>query len=288
MKLPHLIFQVEVVYPDNMQNLMQINTELHQRLEQINNEKEYRGVEWEKERQAYQEKIQNMEENMRFLEEMMMEGGGGGGAQGASEALYQLEQSEAKYKQLEDKLKQTETKMRMKAQQENELGKVIKHLEEKCMEEQYKNNQSQEEIKRLQSQYAQEEVANDWRQKYIDEVASHKATQEDLAQTEVLLAEQSKTDNNESEIKYKKLEERFTNMKSKARAKIAEKDEQILELTKKTSSDGEMFQTLTTNYQETLAKLNEKEKKVEEQEEAIAKHSSLKAKYEYKINFKLN
>merc|ERR1719376_32474 len=153
------------------------------------------------------------------------------------------------------------------------------------MEEQYKNNQSQEEIKRLQSQCAQDAVANDWRQKYTDEVASHKATQEDLAQTEVLLAEQSKTVNDESEMKYKKLEERFTNMKSKARAKIAEKDDEIRELTKKTSSDGEMFQTLTTNYKETLAKLNEKEKKVEEQEEAIAKHSSLKAKYEYKINY---
>merc|ERR550519_2632013 len=140
------------MYPDNMQNLMEINTELHQRLEQINNEKEYRGVEWEKERQAYQEKIQNMEENMRFLEEMMMEGGGGGGAEGASEALYRLEQSEAKAKQLENQLKLSETKMRMKAQQENELGKVIKHLEEKCMEEQYKNNEAQEEIRRLQSQ----------------------------------------------------------------------------------------------------------------------------------------
>ena len=128
-----------------MQKLMQINTEMHQRLEQINNEKEYRMMELEKERTMYQEKVQSMEENMRFLGEMMMEGGGGGGSDGGNnEALHKLEQ-------LENKLKLSETKMRMKAQQENELGKVIKHLEEKCMEEQYKNNEAQEEIRRLQS-----------------------------------------------------------------------------------------------------------------------------------------
>ena len=78
-----------------MQKLMQINTEMHQRLEQINNEKEYMMMEWEKERTMYQEKVQSMEENMRFLEEMMMEGGGGGGADGGNnEALHKLEQSE--------------------------------------------------------------------------------------------------------------------------------------------------------------------------------------------------
>merc|ERR1719322_511807 len=167
----------------------------------------------------------------------MMEGGGGGGN---SQALQRLEQES---KQLQDKLKQTETKMRMKAQQEHELGKVIKHLEEKCLEEQYKSNQAQEEIKRLQNQY--------------------QVTQENLARTEVKLAEQSKSGSIESELKYRKLEERFTNMKSKARAKISEKDDEIQELTKKSTREGEMLKSVTADYQETLVKLSEKEKKVE-------------------------
>merc|ERR1712129_346784 len=271
--------KVEVVYPDDMQNLMQINTELHQRLEQTNNEREYRMMEWGKERQMYQEKV-------RSMEEMMMEGGGGG-AEGNSEAVIKLEQSEMKYKQIEDQLKQTETKMRMKAQQENELGKVIKHLEEKCMEEQYKNNQSQEEIKRLQQNQSPQDAsgASVWGQKYLEEANKHKATQDDLAQTEVLLAEQSQVANTDSEEKLKKLEERFINMKAKARAKIDEKNLEIQELTKKTSGDSESIQSLTSNYQEAVLRLNEREQKLQEQEETLAKQNSLKAKYEYKINF---
>eukprot|EP00091_Calanus_sinicus_P025031 TRINITY_DN9322_c1_g1_i1.p1 TRINITY_DN9322_c1_g1~~TRINITY_DN9322_c1_g1_i1.p1 ORF type:complete len:336 (+),score=123.94 TRINITY_DN9322_c1_g1_i1:294-1301(+) len=245
-------------------------------------------MEWGKERQMYQEKVRSMEENMRFLEEMMMEGGGGG-ADGNSDAALKLEQSEVKLKQLEDHLKQTETKMRMKSQQENELGKVIKHLEEKCMEEQYKNNQAQEEIKRLQSQTSGHEGgANVWRQKYLEEAAKHKATQEDLAQTEVLLAEQSQVPNNESEQKteekLKKLEERFRNIERKARAMRMRRMPKSKNLPRN-NRDAELIQSLTNNCQEAALRLHENKTKLQEQEEAIVKYNSLKGKYEYKINF---
>ena len=140
-----------------------------------------------------------------------------------------------------------------------------------------------EQVKSELGLYAQQYLNNE----DMEEVTNHKATQEDLAQTEVLLAiaEQSQSDNNFSEEKYKKLEERFTNMKSKARARIAEKDTEIQELTKKAAGDGQMIQTLTANCQDAVHKLNDKEKKIQEQEEALTKHNSLKAKYEYKINY---
>ena len=229
-----------------------------------------------------------MEENMRFLEEMMRDGGGMD-----NEASQKIEQCEKKLRLFEEQLKQSETKLRMKSQQENELGKVIKHLEEKCMEEQFRNKQAQEEIKLVQSQtQCQGEGASVWRQKFLEEEAKHKATQDDLAQTEVLLAEQSQVSNKDvelnlqkSEEKVKKLEERFTNMKGKARAKISEKDTEIQELAEKAKTDAEMIITLTTNCQEAVLRLAESQSKLQELEGTTAKQSSLRGKYEYKINF---
>merc|ERR1712129_219087 len=146
---------------------------------------------------------------------------------------------------------------------------------------------SQEETKRLQQNQSPQDAsgASVWRQKYLEEANKHKATQDDLAQTEVLLAEQSQVANTDSGEKLKKLEERFINMKAKARAKIDEKNLEIQELTKKTSGDSESIQSLTSNYQEAVLRLNEREQKMQEQEETLAKHNSLKAKYEYKINY---
>merc|ERR1712042_35544 len=74
-------------------------------------------------------------------------------------------------------------------------------------------------------------------------------------------------------------------MKAKAKAKIAEKDSEIKELSKKSEEESSLIQTLTANYQEASSRLLEKEKKVSEQEEALASYNSVKSKYEYKINF---
>merc|ERR1712059_34632 len=130
----------------------------------------------EGERKMYEEKIRSLEENMRFLEEIMKDTSPSGPS---PETVKNLEDT---VKQYEEQLKIADNRAResmmeltegkkvisMKSQKEVELGKVIKHLEMKYMSEIEKHGETMEEMRRMQLEPNISD-GNVWRERFMEE-----------------------------------------------------------------------------------------------------------------------
>eukprot|EP00092_Neocalanus_flemingeri_P023897 GFUD01025922.1.p1 GENE.GFUD01025922.1~~GFUD01025922.1.p1 ORF type:complete len:365 (+),score=124.16 GFUD01025922.1:279-1373(+) len=83
----------------------------------------------------------------------------------------------------------------------------------------------------------------------------------------------------------KQLEDRVLLIKTKAKEKIAEKDQVIAEQNEKLKSFGEMLAMLEVNCKQAVVKYNEAQIELAKKEETLQQHLSFKNRYDYKVNF---
>merc|ERR1719427_76036 len=81
------------------------------------------------------------------------------------------------------------------------------------------------------------------------------------------------------------LEERVMLIKTKAKEKIAEKDDIIAEQNEKLAKFEEMLGLLEVNCKQAVVKYNEAQVELAKKEETLQQHLSFKNRYDYKVNF---
>merc|ERR1719312_1359230 len=69
-----ILNQIEILYPDQVHNFMEVNKELQKRYEEVKLEKAKLEAERRRDQKLYQIKINAAEENARQLEELLTDG----------------------------------------------------------------------------------------------------------------------------------------------------------------------------------------------------------------------
>merc|ERR1719186_1433063 len=83
----------------------------------------------------------------------------------------------------------------------------------------------------------------------------------------------------------KQLEDRVLLIKTKAKEKIAEKDDIVAEQNEKLAKFEEMLGLLEVNCKQAVVKYNEAQVELAKKEETLQQHTSFKNRYDYKVNF---
>ena len=229
-------------------------------------------MEFEKERKLSDEKVRGLEENLRFLEEMMKDSPGQEMEQRMKQYERQLQISENKAREALRQVVENKKLMAMKQQQELELGKVIQHLETALNEEKQLHNQTKV---AMQNQSGTNEALV-WKDRFYAEQNKLAEMQGRLGETEQIIEQRTTQAVADASERVRVLEEKVVQIKGKAREKLAEKDAQMQEQEKKYQQATEMIGMLETTCKEAVMRQEEALKRATEQEDTLASHNKIR------------
>ena len=153
----------------------------------------------------------------------------------------------------------------MKTKQEPEYPETSQQIQE--MRIFYENKSAKDEMKivSLETQYK-------------DLVTRHHSLTEQFS-----LVKENNTPSERDTVKH--LQERVLLIKEKAKEKLAEKDETILELKEKIKNYEEMLNVVEVNCKKAVLKLSEFQQEIAKKDEQLQEHFSFKNRYDYTINY---
>ena len=153
----------------------------------------------------------------------------------------------------------------MKTKQEPEYQQTSQQIQE--MRIFYENKAAKDEMKivSLETQYK-------------DLLTKHNSLTEQFS-----LVKENNTPSERDTVRH--LQERVLLIKEKAKEKLAEKDETILELNEKIKNYEEMLNVVEVNCKKAVLKLSEFQQEIAKKDEQLQEHFSFKNRYDYTINY---
>jgi len=128
-----------------------------------------------------------------------------------------------------------------------------------------------------------EQKIADLETRYSLVIGKYKEAKEEINQLKRKKEANPASSNNDERVK--QLEDRVSYIKTKAKEKIAEKDQIISEQNVKLKNFEEMLSMLEVNCKQAVVKYNEAQIELARKEEVLQQHLSFKNRYDYKVNF---
>jgi len=128
-----------------------------------------------------------------------------------------------------------------------------------------------------------EQKIADLEKRYSLVIGKYKEAKEEINQLKRKKEANPASSNNDERVK--QLEDRVSYIKTKAKEKIAEKDQIISEQNVKLKNFEEMLSMLEVNCKQAVVKYNEAQIELAKKEEVLQQHLSFKNRYDYKVNF---